>query len=112
MNGAAEGSGSQHPLNHFITAAGGGRLGGGKVNARQRVLARAHRCEWVTDMGAAHHGGRAVVRRGQDAGGRPGFSGRPPTGQRWPPWRWPQDLESTLWPCASRRVAVSLLSQT
>lgn len=33
------------PLNHFITTAGGSRRDAGKVDARQRVLDRAHRCE-------------------------------------------------------------------
>lgn len=33
------------PLNHFITTAGGSRLDAGKVDARQWVLDRAHRCE-------------------------------------------------------------------
>jgi hypothetical protein len=32
-------------LNHFITVAGGSRLDAGKVNARDWVLDRAHRCE-------------------------------------------------------------------
>lgn len=32
-------------LNHFITVAGGSRLDAGKVNTRQFVLDRAHRCE-------------------------------------------------------------------
>ncbi|MFG3137546.1 hypothetical protein ACGFZA_15195 [Streptomyces sp. NPDC048211] len=32
-------------LNHFITVAGGSRLDAGKVNARDYVLDRAHRCE-------------------------------------------------------------------
>ncbi|WP_443049204.1 hypothetical protein [Streptomyces sp. NBC_00316] len=31
-------------LHHFITVAGGSRIGAGKVNARDRVLHRAHRC--------------------------------------------------------------------
>lgn len=32
-------------LNHFITVAGGSRIDAGKVNARDWVLDRAHRCE-------------------------------------------------------------------
>ncbi|MFE9855493.1 hypothetical protein [Streptomyces sp. NPDC005780] len=32
-------------LNHFITVAGGSRLDAGKINARDWVLDRAHRCE-------------------------------------------------------------------
>ncbi|MET8569504.1 hypothetical protein [Streptomyces sp. NPDC004783] len=32
-------------LNHFVTAGGGRRLDAGTVNARQRVLERAHECE-------------------------------------------------------------------
>ncbi|WP_229845941.1 hypothetical protein [Streptomyces atratus] len=32
-------------LDHFITVAGGSGIDAGKVNARDRVLERAHRCE-------------------------------------------------------------------
>ncbi|MDI2129824.1 hypothetical protein [Yinghuangia seranimata] len=32
-------------MNHFITAMGGSRIDAGKINARQFVLDRAHRCE-------------------------------------------------------------------
>ncbi|MFE7792897.1 hypothetical protein ACFU6F_28485, partial [Streptomyces sp. NPDC057460] len=32
-------------LHHFLTVAGGSRLDAGKVDARDRVLDRAHRCE-------------------------------------------------------------------